>query len=129
MWHSVAVAIWKAIPGAPDTSVTGPTAVTIGNFDGVHRGHQSLVADTVAAAAGVPTVAITFDPHPVAIFAPDRAPRRLTTLERRVELLHQHGADHVRVLAFTAEMASWAPEEFVERVLVHECSARHVVVG
>ena len=74
MWHSVAVAIWKVVDGAPDTSVSEPTAVTIGNFDGVHRGHQSLLAATRAAAGDIATVAITFDPHPVAIFAPDRAP-------------------------------------------------------
>jgi len=129
MWHSVAVAIWKAVDGAPDTSVSEPTAVTIGNFDGVHRGHQSLLAATRAVAGDLSTVAITFDPHPVAIFAPDRAPARLTTLERRIELLHQHGADHVRVLDFTREMASWSPVEFVQAVVLDQCHARAVVVG
>ncbi|MFS0884677.1 bifunctional riboflavin kinase/FAD synthetase [Aeromicrobium sp. 179-A 4D2 NHS] len=124
------MAIWKAVDGAPDTSVTEPTAVTIGNFDGVHRGHQSLLAATRAAGGGeLATVAITFDPHPVAIFAPDRAPKRLTTLERRIELLHQHGADHVRVLDFSREMAAWSPEEFVERVVLDQCHARAVIVG
>lgn len=129
MWQSDAVAIWKAVDGAPDTSVSGPTAVTIGNFDGVHRGHQALLAATRAAAIDAATVAITFDPHPVAIFAPDRAPALLTTLERRIELLHLHGADHVRVLDFTAEMASWSPEEFVKAVVLDQCHAFAVVVG
>jgi len=123
------VAIWKAVDGAPDASVSEPTAVTIGNFDGVHRGHQSLLAATRQAAGGAATVAITFDPHPVAIFAPDRAPKRLTTLERRIELLHEHGADHVRVLDFTREMAGWSPDEFVERVVLDQCHAVAVVVG
>ncbi|WP_313407855.1 bifunctional riboflavin kinase/FAD synthetase [Aeromicrobium sp.] len=123
------MAIWKAANGAPDTPVSEPTAVTIGNFDGVHRGHQSLLAATRAAADGRSTVAITFDPHPVAIFAPDRAPKQLTTLERRVQLLHQHGADHVRILDFTAEMAAWSPDEFVEAVVLDQCQAQAVVVG
>ena len=123
------MAIWKAVDGAPGAAVSEPTAVTIGNFDGVHRGHQSLLAATRDAADGVATVAITFDPHPVAIFAPDRAPKRLTALERRIELLHEHGADHVRVLDFTREMAGWSPEEFVERVVLDQCHARAVVVG
>lgn len=123
------MAIWKAVDGAPDTSVSGPTAVTIGNFDGVHLGHQSLLAATRAAADGAATVAITFDPHPVAIFAPDRAPKQLTSLERRIELLHAHGADHVRVLDFSAEMAAWSPDDFVRAVVLEQCSARAVVVG
>lgn len=123
------MAIWKATPGAPDDPVAGPTAVTIGNFDGVHRGHQALLAATRAAAGDGEVVAITFDPHPVAVFAPERAPRMLTTLERRVALLKQHGADHVRVLDFGPEMAAWSPEEFVERVVVEQCGARAVVVG
>lgn len=129
MWQSDAVAIWKAVEGAPDTSVSEPTAVTIGNFDGVHRGHQALLAATRAVAGEVATLAITFDPHPVAIFAPDRAPARLTTLERRIELLHEHGADHVRVLDFSREMAAWSPDEFVRAVVLDQCHARAVVVG
>lgn len=129
MWQSDAVAIWKAVEGAPDTSVSEPTAVTIGNFDGVHRGHQSLLAATRAVAGDSATLAITFDPHPVAIFAPDRAPARLTTLERRIELLHEHGADHVRVLDFSKDMAAWSPDEFVRAVVLDQCHARAVVVG
>ncbi|MCL3837438.1 bifunctional riboflavin kinase/FAD synthetase [Aeromicrobium duanguangcaii] len=121
--------IWKAVDGAPATTVPGPSAVTIGNFDGVHLGHQSLLAATRAAAGDATTVAITFDPHPVAIFAPERAPKRLTTVERRIELLHQHGADHVRVLNFTPEMASWSPDEFVRAVILDQCHAKAVVVG
>lgn len=123
------MAIWKAVDGAPGTSVSEPTAITIGNFDGVHRGHQALLAATREAADGLATVAITFDPHPVSVFAPDRAPKRLTSLERRIELLHRHGADHVRVLDFTPEMAAWSPQEFVDAVVLDQCRARAVVVG
>lgn len=123
------MAIWKTVDGAPGIPVGEPSAITIGNFDGVHRGHQALLAATREAARGAVTVAVTFDPHPVAIFAPDRAPRVLTSLERRIELLHQHGADHVRVLDFTAEMAAWSPEEFVRAVVLDQCHAVAVVVG
>jgi len=101
--------------------------VTIGNFDGVHRGHQHLL--TAAAAAGRPVVAVTFDPHPARLFAPDRAPKLLCTLERRLELLREHGADEIRVLAFDREVSGWTPEEFIERVIVGELRATAVVVG
>jgi riboflavin kinase/FMN adenylyltransferase len=77
----------------------------------------------------LPIVAVTFDPHPLAVIAPGHAPRRLTTLQRRVELLRAHGADEVRVLAFDAEMAGWSPEEFMRTVIVEQLRASLVVVG
>lgn len=123
------MAIWKAVDGAPTSSIHESSALTIGNFDGVHRGHQALLAATVEAANGATTVAITFDPHPASLFAVDSAPRRLTSLARRVELLHHHGADEVRVLDFTREMAGWSPEDFVRHVVLDQCHARAVVVG
>lgn len=119
--------IWRAVEGAATTSRTSPAAITIGTFDGVHRGHQALVERTRA--AGSPVVAVTFEPHPVEVFAPDKAPQRLTTVERRVELLHVSGADEVRVLAFDREMAGWSPREFIDRVIVGELQATTVVVG
>lgn len=119
--------IWREVSGAAVAPRSEPSAVAIGTFDGVHRGHQHVLAR--AGAGGLPVVAVTFDPHPTAIFAPDHEPRRLTTLQRRVELLHQHGAAEVRVLAFDREMAAWSPEEFVRRALVDDLSAATVVVG
>lgn len=110
---------------------SGPAVVTIGVFDGVHRGHQALL-DSVARQAremGCPALAITFDPHPMSVIAPDRAPLMLTDISRRVELLHQHGADEVRVLDFTPEMSAWSPREFVERVIIDQCHTRHLMVG
>lgn len=101
--------------------------VTIGNFDGVHRGHQHLL--DVARGVGGPVVAVTFDPHPTTVFAPDMAPKLLTTMPRRIELLGQHGADEVRALAFDREMAAWSPAEFVRTVLVGSLRAKAVVVG
>lgn len=98
-------------------------------FDGVHLGHQALLSRTRELAEGLPTIAVTFDPHPTAVVRPERAPLRLTTLERRIELLHEHGADEVRVLNFSSDMAAWTPQEFIDRVLVDELHAARVVVG
>ncbi len=129
LWHSSTVMIWRDVEGAETAPRHTPAAITIGAFDGVHRGHQALLARTREAGDGLPVVAVTFDPHPTAVFAPDRAPARLTTLHRRIELLREHGADEVRVLAFEREMAAMTPAEFVDEVIVDQLSARHVVVG
>lgn len=119
--------IWRGVRGTATGPRTDPAVVTIGNFDGVHRGHQHLLA--AAAAAGRPVVAVTFDPHPARLFAPDRAPKLLCTLERRIELLREHGADEIRVLAFDRDVARWSPQEFIDRVIVGELRATAVVVG
>ncbi len=129
MWQSAAVTIWREHSGAETAPRDRPAAVTVGVFDGVHRGHQKVLAATRAAAQGDDVVAVTFEPHPAQVLAPDRAPRRLTTIERRVELLAAHGADEVRVLAFDREMSTWAPEEFIQRVLVDDLRVSAVVVG
>ncbi len=121
--------MWRDTEGAATDPRTTSAAVAIGTFDGVHRGHQHVLDRTRELADGAPVVAVTFDPHPMAVVRPDREPRKLTTLERRVELLREHGADEVRVLAFSAEMSGWSPAEFVERVLVRELHSKVVVVG
>ncbi len=121
--------MWREVQGATTEARTQPAAVTIGTFDGVHRGHQHVLARTRELADGAPVVAVTFDPHPMAVVRPEHEPRKLTTLERRVELLHEHGADEVRVLAFSKEMSGWSPAEFVERVLVDQLHSSVVVVG
>ncbi|MFT4298698.1 MAG: bifunctional riboflavin kinase/FAD synthetase [Aeromicrobium sp.] len=123
------MAIWREVDGADTAPFAEPTVVTIGTFDGVHLGHQSLLARACEVAEERPIVAVTFDPHPVAVFAPDRVPALLTGIERRVELLRAEGAGEVRVLAFSREMAVWSPEEFVRRVLIEDLRAAHVVVG
>ena len=91
------------------------TALTIGVFDGVHRGHQALL--TTAAASRLPVVALTFDPHPATLFSPARTPQTLGTLSERVALLKAHGAHEVQVLRFDRALAAHTPEEFVERIL------------
>ncbi|MGI9084063.1 MAG: bifunctional riboflavin kinase/FAD synthetase [Aeromicrobium sp.] len=121
--------MWRDLEGAETVPRDEPAAVTVGSFDGVHRGHQHVLAATRAAAAGAAVVAVTFEPHPLEVLAPDRAPRRLTTIERRIDLLHAHGADEVRVLAFDRHMSAWTPEEFIQRVLVDELRSSAVVVG
>jgi riboflavin kinase/FMN adenylyltransferase len=129
VWHSFPVTIWRDLRGASTTPRREPSAVTVGNFDGVHRGHQHVLSRTRELAGGQPVIAITFDPHPLAIVAPEHAPLRLTTIERRVELLLEAGADEVRILAFGREMADWSPQEFIDRVLVEQLKVSLVVVG
>jgi riboflavin kinase/FMN adenylyltransferase len=123
------VALWRSFDEVPDD--LGPTVVTIGNFDGVHRGHRTVLqrAREEADRSGLPVVAVSFDPHPMAVLRPDHAPSIITPLDRRADLLVEAGADHVLALAFDMEMASWSPEHFVDRVLVEALRASVVVVG
>jgi riboflavin kinase/FMN adenylyltransferase len=108
-----------------------PVAVTIGNFDGVHTGHQQLLCEVVRAAAekSLQPAVLTFDPHPASIVAPQRASRLLTTQAERCSILARHGIEYVLALPFTREVANWTPQQFVERVLVKALRARVVVVG
>jgi riboflavin kinase/FMN adenylyltransferase len=103
--------------------------VVIGVFDGVHKGHQELLNRAKAIADGREIVALTFDPHPTNVFAPDRAPSMLTTLSDRVELLKIHGADQVAVMKFNEKFAAMSPEDFVKGVLVDHLRASTVIVG
>jgi len=105
------------------------SVVVIGNFDGVHKGHQEILNRAKAIAGDQTIIALTFDPHPVSIFAPERAPTNLTILSDRIELLKIHNADQVAVIKFTKEFAAMPPEEFVNRVLVEQLHASKVVVG
>ena len=107
------------------------TAVTVGNFDGVHRGHQALVSAAVARAreTGGLSVALTFDPHPARLLQPDRAPAALNTLSQKEELLAGLGIDRLAVLPFDASVAELSPEAFARGVLREALGARDVVVG
>jgi len=91
--------------------------VVIGNFDGVHRGHQQLIRSARAAAGDGTVVAVTFWPHPMSVIRPDRTPLLLTTLDERRNLLRAAGVDEVVVVNFTDQVAGWAPEHFVDEVL------------
>ena len=106
-------------------------AVTVGNFDGVHLGHQSLAAETVRQARkrqGT-AVALTFDPHPSRVLSPDRAPSTLMTLDQREEALAALGIDRLAVLPFTFELSRESAPDFARKVLRDAVGARVVVVG
>lgn len=105
------------------------SVVVIGVFDGVHKGHQVLLNRAKEIADGRNIVALTFDPHPTTVFAPDRAPTMLTTLADRVELLKIHNADQVAVMKFNEKFAAMSPEDFVQTVLVNQLHASTVIVG
>ena len=106
-------------------------AVTIGNFDGVHRGHQAMLASLRDAAQSrqLSTCALTFEPHPREVFTPAQAPTRLTSLREKLELLAAYGIQRSHIERFTREFAALSPEAFVERVLVKTLAARWVLVG
>jgi riboflavin kinase / FMN adenylyltransferase len=103
--------------------------VLIGVFDGVHKGHQQLLNRAKEIAAGRSIIAVTFDPHPTTVFAPEKAPTALTTLADRVELLKIHNADQVAVIKFNEKFAAMSPQDFVAEVLVGQLHVSTVVVG
>ena len=105
------------------------TVVVIGVFDGVHKGHQALLNRAKEIADGRSIVALTFDPHPRTVFAPDSVPPMLTTLADRVELLKIHNADQVAVMKFNEQFAGMSPEKFVEDILVNQLHVGTVIVG
>ncbi len=121
--------VWNGLADVPDD--VGPCVVTLGNFDGVHRGHRAVLAEVIAEARArrLTSVAVTFHPHPIAVLFPDKAPAELTTLEQRLALLADTGLDAVLVLEFTREFAAQTPEEFVDGVFVDALDAQVVVVG
>ncbi|HKO87687.1 MAG TPA: bifunctional riboflavin kinase/FAD synthetase [Burkholderiales bacterium] len=108
-----------------------PAAWTIGNFDGVHLGHQAMLRELQAAAKarGLRASVLTFEPHPRELFNPAAAPTRLTSLREKLELLAEHGIEHVHVQRFTRAFAAMSAEDFTEQLLVGQLQARWVLVG
>ena len=120
--------VWAGVEDIP--AGLGPTSVTIGTFDGVHRGHRVLLDRVVADAGnGLLPVAVTFDPHPMSVVRPELVPPMLTSVVQRLELFERFGIQGVLVVPFTAERAAQSAEEFATSVLVDGLEARHVVVG
>jgi riboflavin kinase/FMN adenylyltransferase len=120
---------WRGLEQVPED--LGRSAVSIGVFDGVHRGHAAVLGAAVRAAGadGLLPVVVTFDPHPVEVLRPEVRVPRLATLERRLQLLEQLGVEAVLVLPFTEQTAAEPPEQFVAEVLVDALHAGRVVVG
>ncbi len=123
--------MWRSLDEVSASAVAVGTVVSIGVFDGVHRGHQEVlaVARALAEARAVPLVVLTFDPHPVSVVRPGHGPALVSTVRRRLELLAACGADATLVLPFTLDVAALSPERFVTAVLVERLRARVVVVG
>ncbi len=115
----------EGVPGEVEVSAA---VVVIGNFDGVHPGHREVLAEARRRQPGLPLVVVTFWPHPVSVLRPEVGPMLLTSLEARIELLTNAGADRVEVIDFTLEFAAWSPSDFVENVLV-PLEPATVVVG
>lgn len=109
----------------------GPSALTIGNFDGVHLGHRRILRrlKEIARDRRWKASVLTFDPHPTRVVAPERAPHLMTSPERRCALMAEEGIDQVLILPFTRELAQLSPEEFVRGLLVDRLGARAVLVG
>ncbi len=107
------------------------SVLTIGNFDGVHRAHQQLLAQAglFAANTGGPVVVLTFEPHPLTVVAPAHAPPRLSTLEDKLRYLDQAGAELVVIARSEPALLSLEPEEFVERIIIQRFHPTHIVEG
>jgi riboflavin kinase/FMN adenylyltransferase len=109
----------------------GPSALTIGNFDGVHHGHRRILrrVQEVAREHGWKPSVLTFDPHPTCVVAPERSPLLMTSPEQRAELMAEEGIEQVLILPFTSAVALLPAEEFVRQVLLERLGARAVLVG
>jgi riboflavin kinase/FMN adenylyltransferase len=121
--------IYRSLAGVPPDFA--PSALTIGNFDGVHYGHRRILrrVKSIADQHGWKPSVLTFDPHPTRVVAPDRTPPLLTTPEGRAALMQEEGIEQVLILPFTMETAHLSPEDFVNRILVNALGVRAVLVG
>ncbi len=122
--------VWRSLGEVP--ADLRRSVVTVGNFDGVHLGHRHVVSQArqVATRLGVSdVVAVTFDPHPIAVLRPEHAPPTLTDIPTRARLLAEAGVDDLLVVPFSRDIAAWSPERFVTEILVDGLRAAGVVVG
>ncbi|MFZ3042771.1 MAG: bifunctional riboflavin kinase/FAD synthetase [Thiobacillus sp.] len=113
------------------TPLGTPHAVTIGNFDGLHLGHQAMLArlQDVAQARGLPSCVLSFEPHPREFFTPEQAPARLSSLREKAECLQRMGIDRLHVFRFDRAFSALSAEAFIEQVLGTTLQARYVLVG
>ena len=121
--------ILKGLPSFPPE--LRPSVAALGAFDGIHLAHAKILDTAVARARalGVPAVATTFDPHPVAVLRPEHAPPPIATLDENLARIAERGIDATLVIPFTRELSRVEAEDFVDQVLVGTLGAREVVVG
>ncbi|MDU0810955.1 MAG: bifunctional riboflavin kinase/FAD synthetase [Burkholderia sp.] len=121
----------KIFRGIPTLKNRIPCVLTIGNFDGVHRGHQELLKRVRAAsnAYGLEVCVMTFEPHPREFFNKEAAPARISTLRDKLEALHFHGVDRVIIKHFNKKFANQLPKDFVENEIVNSLQARWIIIG
>lgn len=121
----------KVFRGHQHPALAQPCALTIGNFDGVHRGHQAMLAvlTNEARHRGLPARVLTFEPHPRQYFSPQTAPARISSLRDKLTELARCGIDEVVVLPFNALLASQSPSGFIQDVLLSGLQARYILVG
>ena len=121
----------EIVQGTSALPLDGEHAITIGFFDGVHRGHHAVIRRVVEIAGqqGLRSVVVTFDRHPLQTLSPGKVPPLLTTLQRKASHIEELGVDTLFVLEFTEDISRWSPEEFVDRVLVDGLGTRHVSIG
>src|SRR3954471_20599538 len=117
---------FAALPGRAKGAV-----ITVGTFDGMHRGHMLVLERTAQRAkeSELASLALTFDPHPLDVVNPSAAPPLLTLWEEKLEVLAQTSIDYVTVVRFTPELAAFSPEEFVDRVLLRGLGMRELLIG
>ena len=119
--------VYRGLPASADV----PVALTIGNFDGVHRGHQAMLSRLIEAAEdlALPAAVLTFDPHPREFFTPASAPPRLSSLRGKLEAFAAFGVARAYIVRFDSQFAAHTPQAFVDDVLVGRLGARWVLVG
>ena len=125
------MAIFTYALNTPVPDACRAAVLTIGNFDGVHVGHQALLVEAAnqARQRACASIAVTFDPHPSQLLRPDRIQPFLTTIEERTALLQQHGIDHVLILQTSAALLQLSAREFFERIIVQQLQAQALVEG
>ncbi len=121
--------LYRHLDELPDNF--GPTIASVGNFDGVHRAHLTVISEVVrrACSTGATSIVVTFEPHPVRVLRPDVAPRLLTPLPVKLRLLQESGIDAVLVLPFTRDLSLTSPRDFARQILVDALHAREVHEG
>src|SRR5690349_1169349 len=121
----------KVATSLADVDVSHPSVLSIGNFDGLHLGHQKILNTVVKRAKelGLRSVAMTFSPHPMRVLAPQRPLRLISTLEQKIRLIEEAGVDLTFVAQFDSAFSQLSPEDFIDKYLVHGLQARSLCLG